>query len=56
MNGQQVRNGKKAVTVLRALYAKSDKNMQIIGQDNSKAYNNFNCISARYKCSKMSQH
>jgi hypothetical protein len=42
MNGQQIRIGKKAVTILRALSGKSDKNMQIIGQDNSKAYNDFN--------------
>jgi hypothetical protein len=28
--------------------------MQIIGQDNSKAYNDFNWISARYKCREMS--
>jgi hypothetical protein len=42
MNGQRVRIGKKEVTILRALSGKSDENMQILGQDNSKAYNDFN--------------
>ena len=56
MNGQQIRIGKKVVTILRALSGKSDESMQIIGQDNAKAYNDFNCISARYKCREMSLH
>jgi len=42
MNGQQIRIGKKVVTILRALSGKSDESMQIIGQDNSKVYNDFN--------------
>jgi len=42
MKGQRIRIGKKAVTILRALFGKCDENMQIVGQDNSKAYNNLN--------------
>jgi len=42
MNGQQIRIGKKAVTILRALSGKRSENMQIVGQDNSRAYKDFN--------------
>jgi len=44
MNGQRIRIGKKAVTILRALSGKKKSvgNTPIIGQDNSKSYNDFN--------------
>jgi hypothetical protein len=47
MNGERIRIGKKAGKILRALSGKSDENMQIVGQDNSKADDDLNWISAR---------
>jgi hypothetical protein len=50
MIGEQIRIGKKSVKILRALSGKSDENMQFTGEDNSKADDNLNWISAALKC------
>jgi hypothetical protein len=52
MIGEKISIGKKAVRILRALSGKSDENMQIIGEDNSKTDYNLNWISATPKCTK----